>query len=582
MTCTIVACCIILTGCISPTGSIGLASKMVKSKRQVSDMRGKHHVTQRALSHICRDIKKHGMVQATSRTTMQRQRSDFAKRQTPFGTLIQERQFKLKNGRSIGIPLLHPMAMLWVCLNDCPQFKAFFSSVLKGQRLKIVEYADEVTPGRELVKFNDKKLWVFYWSFLDFGPAALANEDTWFTGLCIRSNMVKNRLAGGMGQIFKIYNRMFFAEGCDFRMGITLNVTSAGSAPASAESAPAPATSLVFANLQQVVQDADAHQQVYDWKGANGVKCCPKCWNIVSKNCLLKNDPTGGTVPIYTTDTSRWRPMTDTTFRSLQKRLHQLALDDSPELPHKEQDFGFNYNPHSWLQDSGLEVQGMRILAYDWMHCWCEGGAWEVELAACLRMLSKHESGARQLHAYLQQWMWPKAYGGGRDLCKGSVQERTRGKDIDPSGTASEFLSVGPVVRKWLQDVVKPKRVCIAQVTSCLFAIQVTDLLLKVNTGCISSRMLAHALAKHYAAHIIAYGYTLFKPKHHFMLHIPEQLQHFKFLISCFVHERKHKIVKRWAIPCARGTTRNTTGRCSKSAPGHMWKPSKSRSSSRA
>ena len=149
--------------------------------------------------------------------------------------------------------------------------------------------------------------------------------------------------------------------------------------------------------------------------------------------------------------------------------------------------------------------------------------------------------------------MWPKAYGGGRDLCKGSVQERTRGKDIDPSGTASEFLSVGPVVRKWLQDVVKPKKVCIAQVTSCLLAISVTDLLLKVNTGRINSRMLAHALARHYAAHIIAYGYTLFKPKHHFMLHIPEQLKHFKFLISCFVHERKHKIVKRWAIPMCTG-----------------------------
>ena len=55
-------------------------------------------------------------------------------------------------------------------------------------------YADEVVPGRELIAYNEKKLWVLYWSFLDFGPAALSNEDAWFTGLVLRSHMVKTRL----------------------------------------------------------------------------------------------------------------------------------------------------------------------------------------------------------------------------------------------------------------------------------------------------------------------------------------------------------------------------------------------------
>ena len=41
------------------------------------------------------------------------------------------------------------------------------------------------------------------------------------------------------------------------------------------------------------------------------------------------------------------------------------------------------------------------------------------------------------------------------------------------------------------------------------------------------------------------------------MMHIPRQLALFKFLISCFVHERKHKIVKRWAIPLCTGAKRN-------------------------
>ena len=43
--------------------------------------------------------------------------------------------------------------------------------------------------------------------------------------------------------------------------------------------------------------------------------------------------------------------------------------------------------------------------------------------------------------------------------------------------------------------------------------------------------------------------YTIWVPKHHFMLHLPRQLKRFAFLIACFVHERKHKIAKRWAVP---------------------------------
>ena len=118
------------------------------------------------------------------------------------------------------------------------------------------------------------------------------------------------------------------------------------------------------------------------------------------------------------------------------------------------------------------------------------------------------------------------------------------------------MLSVGPVVRKWLEDVVKPKGVCPAQVASLLLCISVMDLLVQVNSGNVTPAMLANAIAAHYAAHVIAYGYTLFVPKHHFMLHMPGQLAKFKFLIACFVHERKHKIVKRWAVPLCPGKNR--------------------------
>ena len=205
---------------------------------------------------------------------MQRDRNAFANRVTPWGTLIQRRPLRLKGSTGcISPPFVHPAALLWVCCQECPEFKTFLLSVLHGKPLKIVMYSDEVTPGRELLAYNHKKLWVLYWSFLDFGPAALSNEDAWLTGLTLRSHTVKNRVAGGMGQVFKVYANMFFNAGCDFRIGITLIAPPAESAPAPAGSAPAPAGSargstLVFADLAMVVQDAEAHALCMDWKGA--------------------------------------------------------------------------------------------------------------------------------------------------------------------------------------------------------------------------------------------------------------------------------------------------------------------------
>ena len=204
----------------------------------------------------------------------------------------------------------------------------------------------------------------------------------------------------------------------------------------------------VFADLAMVVQDAEAHQCAFGWKGASSIRCCPLCSNSVSKHSKLVADPTGGTIPVYTTDTRRFRPMSDATSRSMQNRLHQLALHHPELLKAKESDFGFKWSQHGWLQDTGLDVRPMRVIAFDWMHCWCEKGVWELELAACMDKLSKHGHGGRQMHSYLQHFKWPKAYASGRDVFKGSVQERARAQDMPPAGSASEMLSVGPVVRK--------------------------------------------------------------------------------------------------------------------------------------
>ena len=115
----------------------------------------------------------------------------------------------------------------------------------------------------------------------------------------------------------------------------------------------------------------------------------------------MAHDPTGTTLPVYTANTRRFKLISNRTFRSMQNRLKDFALHRPRELASKQQEYGFKYNPHSWLQDEGLDVKAMDVITFDVMHCWCQGGVWDIELGAFMEQLSKHGHGGRQLHEYL-------------------------------------------------------------------------------------------------------------------------------------------------------------------------------------
>ena len=89
----------------------------------------------------------------------------------------------------------------------------------------------------------------------------------------------------------------------------------------------------------------------------------------------------------------------------------------------------------------------------------------------------------------------------------------------------------------------------------CLLLLCNVILLLQlVNTGTVTGDVLTAAIVAHLEKHLAIFNDSLWVPKHHFATHLGEQLKRFGFLISCFVHERKHKLVKRFAN-CRENTT---------------------------
>eukprot|EP00959_Pyramimonas_sp_CCMP1952_P454629 9470197-Pyramimonas_sp.AAC.1 len=88
----------------------------------------------------------------------------------------------------------------------------------------------------------------------------------------------------------------------------------------------------------------------------------------------------------------------------------------------------------------------------------------------------KFNLGGEQLNEYLQRWSWPAAYASVRKICKGN-------EDCRPGGSAPEFLSLAPVLAKYLTDVVLPSGRLPNHVDSGVKLCKVVELLQLVNSG---------------------------------------------------------------------------------------------------
>ena len=142
--------------------------------------------------------------------------------------------------------------------------------------------------------------------------------------------------------------------------------------------------------------------------------------------------------------------------------------------------------------------------------------------------------GWRDLMAYAENWVWPKAYANCRNMA-----------DTIGKMTASEQLSLVPVLRRFLHTIA-PVVDCPAIVRSLLLLLNVIDILmLSRGNGTSTPEMLEAAVLRHLRAHQDAWGDSIWIPKHHYAMDLAWMWRHLGHLLCCFVHERKHKEPKR-------------------------------------
>ena len=162
-----------------------------------------------------------------------------------------------------------------------------------------------------------------------------------------------------------------------------------------------------------------------------------------------------------------------------------------------------------------------------------------------MHALRPHGVSYSDLWAYILQWTFPKQTPNLAHVFD-ATNVKAHYKNKHFNSTASELLSILPVLLRFFVMLVLPLGLCTDQVHSIIACLEVVEMLLMVRKDGVSPEDLHRYIVRHLHLFLDAYAEGLWRPKHHYAWHLPQMLKRFGTLIACFTHERKHRLIKRF------------------------------------
>jgi hypothetical protein len=114
---------------------------------------------------------------------------------------------------------------------------------------------------------------------------------------------------------------------------------------------------------------------------------------------------------------------------------------------------------------------------------------------------------------------------------------------------ASDGLGLYPRLAYFMQAVVLPANVCVKQCLAFLAMADILDLLQAVPLQKATPKDLSVAIHTFFESCVAAGWRDHMRPKFHWLVHFSAHLRKFGMLPTCFVHERKHRVAKRYSNP---------------------------------
>ena len=204
--------------------------------------------------------------------------------------------------------------------------------------------------------------------------------------------------------------------------------------------------------------------------------------------------------------------------------------------------FGFNHRPDGLLSHPAFGAEVITTVTFDWFHIYCVHGVANICTGQMLDALRSGGWTHQQVDDFVSSFHWPHRLSGAAP--KNLLQKRSVGDRL--TGSASECLNFVVALRVFLVLFVMPAcpENMRAKCNAWLQLAKVLDMLAVVNSGKITPVTLQAQIKAHLDATLQVYGSEWWIPKCHMALHLPHHLRAHGMLQSCFVHERKHKIVK--------------------------------------
>lgn len=378
--------------------------------------------------------------------------------------------------------------------------------------------------------------------------------------LLLRTSAV-SEVKGGLTAVFgALLDQFFSPTGHDMRMaGVRLPM---------ADSPPLHA----FFCLGAVVADEGALHAMYACKGSSGLRPCLLCRNVFNRRS------TRDIVACDLTSTARTHDCTELgellwhssgSLGAIVRRLQQAAASGGPRrtLEELQTRLGWTFEPEGVMFNSRWRdvADPSGIAMFDFMHVWFVGGIFNTQVGLALHALRGDGITPQTLHAYMALWRWPASVG---SLVPTEVFCPKRAKSTMEAGilkaTASECLSLWPVLAQFFQGLldagaspaVQPHAECFLRLAHVLGLLQSTA------RRPVEPEVLEKAVGDHLRAFRQLYGPEAMTPKFHYALHFGHFLRRLGWLPNAFVHERKHKMPKRFANQAGRCTSQNFKTGC--------------------
>jgi hypothetical protein len=518
-------------------------SREAKLRKMSRWRRSLPHVSMSALSAVLKEASTGGIPELHNRNQLREATAQEMNDETPYGKMLVDVEVVKKDDGVSEMLTINPLALLHKAFAQGGSFTDLIIETLKQKPSspeapwQLILYADEVVPGNQLANQNNRKVWVMYFSFVQLGHLVLQKEEAWLCNFVCRSSVIAN-LSGGISQAFAVALRLFFgALTCNLATGGMVLIHSDGS------------QHRLWCNLGMILQDGGAHKLVWHCKGDAGTKMCMLCRNLVSvKSQVVDEDGSN----LLTCSVVFEKDLDFASDEDILGTISRLAAAfgtiSKAMFELKQQACGFNHEPHGILSDKDLHgiVLPASQFCHDWMHGLLVNGVFHT--VAYLLLAGLGPNIYSTLQDYIALWRFPAK------VVNSSLKDlfaKKRKDSNNKAGTfkcsASEGLAVYPVLAFFVQAVVQPSGLCLKECKAFLGLADVLDLLQAVPKGLTTPAQLRAAIAAFLQASMDAGWEGHMQPKFHWLVHLPRHLARFGILPTCWVHERKHKVVKRYA-----------------------------------